>query len=125
MVAVASIISMSPEVILMDEPNSSLDSRNRLRLIRLINDLDLALIIASQDLEFLLETCSRVALMDEGRICGVGPIRDILSNQELLEEHGLEKPHYLVPHTAGSQRHAPRKPRQKTVRFVAIPPDGY
>ena len=56
------------------------------------------MIIASHDLEFLLETCQRVLLLDCGRIVADGPILEILADETLLKAHGLEKPHSLVPH---------------------------
>jgi cobalt/nickel transport system ATP-binding protein len=56
------------------------------------------LLIASHDLELVLEVCDRVILLDEGRIIADGNPRQIMGNQELMEAHGLEKPHSLIPH---------------------------
>lgn len=96
--AIATLLSMNPEVLLFDEPSANLDSRNRRHLIDLVKTMDETLFISSHDLEFLLETCSEVILLDEGKIVSQGPIRKILSDEKLMNEHGLEKPHSLIPH---------------------------
>jgi cobalt/nickel transport system ATP-binding protein len=105
LVAIASLLSLKPKVLLFDEPESSLDSRNRRRLIQLTHSLPGSLIVASHDLEFLLETCSRVIVVDEGKICAEGEIRDIFNDEKLLLRHGLEKPHSLIPHTGSGHVH--------------------
>jgi cobalt/nickel transport system ATP-binding protein len=99
MVAIATILSMMPDIILFDEPVSNLDSRNRRRVIRTITDMRQTVIVASHDLELLLETCTRVLLVDEGRLVQDGPVREILSDEKLLKAHGMEKPHSLIPHS--------------------------
>ncbi len=96
--AIASLLSMNPEVLLFDEPTANLDSRNKRKVIELIQCMDETLFISSHDLEFLLETCGRVIVIDEGRIVADGPIREIMSDEELMKRHGLEKPHSLIPH---------------------------
>lgn len=98
MAAIATLLSMNPEVLLFDEPTANLDSRNRRRVIELVNSMEETLFISSHDLEFLLETCSRVILLDEGKIVADGPIREVLSDEKLMGQHGLEKPHSLMPH---------------------------
>jgi cobalt/nickel transport system ATP-binding protein len=104
----ATVLAMSPQIILLDEPTSNLDSRNRRQVIRIVNDSPHTMLVASHDLEFLLETCERVLVLDRGRMVADGPIRDVLSNESLLQAHGLEKPHSLVPHRhLGASR--PRK----------------
>ena len=99
MVAIATLLSMMPDIILFDEPVSNLDSRNRRRVIRTITGIRQTVIIASHDLELLLETCSRVLLVDEGKLIQDGPVREILSDEKLLKAHGMEKPHSLIPHS--------------------------
>lgn len=98
MVAIASLLSMSPEVLLFDEPTANLDTRNKRKVIELINSMAETLFISSHNLEFLLETCSRVILIDEGKIIKEGAIKEIMSDRELMIKHGLEMPHSLVPH---------------------------
>jgi cobalt/nickel transport system ATP-binding protein len=98
MVAIAGLLAMCPRILLCDEPTASLDLRTRRRLIRFLQNSDETLVIASHDLEFLLEVCDRVVLIDEGRVIADGHGPDIMVNQDLMEAHGLEKPHSLIPH---------------------------
>ena len=93
--AIATILSMKPDIILMDEPSIALDPRNRRSLIHILNDFEHLKIIASHDLDMILETCSRVILMSGGCIVCDGDAKEILTNQELLEENGLELPFCL------------------------------
>lgn len=98
--ALASILSMQPELLLLDEPVSNLDSKNRRQVITALQQLkDKTMIIASHDLEFLLETCDRCILLDQQKIIADRPIKDLLRDEKLLHKHELEKPHSLVPHT--------------------------
>jgi cobalt/nickel transport system ATP-binding protein len=92
LVSIATILSMTPDIILMDEPSIALDPGNRRRLIRILNDFDHLKIIASHDLDLVLDTCNRVILMSEGQIIRDGNTKEILSDKELLEKHGLELP---------------------------------
>ncbi|MEL6384762.1 MAG: energy-coupling factor ABC transporter ATP-binding protein [Cyanobacteria bacterium J06626_18] len=98
MVAIAGLLAMCPRVLLYDEPTASLDLRTRRRLIRFLQHSDETLLIASHDLEFLLEVCDRVLLIDEGRVIADGIPHEVMGNQTLMEKHGLEKPHSLIPH---------------------------
>lgn len=90
--AIATILSVEPEVILLDEPSVALDPKNRRNLIHILNGLPATKIIASHDLDFIYDTCERVLLLSEGQIVADGNTREILTNQMLLEEHGLELP---------------------------------
>jgi cobalt/nickel transport system ATP-binding protein len=97
--ALAGVLAMRPEVLLMDEPSMHLDPRGRRELIQLINCLCNTKVIASHDLEFILATCHRAILLDQGRLIADGPVRHLLANRALMEEHGLEVPHSLThPH---------------------------
>ncbi|MCK5115420.1 MAG: ABC transporter ATP-binding protein [Candidatus Aegiribacteria sp.] len=98
MVSIAGVIIMNPTVVLLDEPESSLDSRARRQLIEFLRNSNETLLIASHDLEFLLETCERTVVLDNGRICADGASREIMGNEPLVNSHGFEKPHSLVPH---------------------------
>lgn len=104
-VAIAGILAMQPRLILFDEPSASLDIRNRRRLIQLLQEMKQTLVIASHDLEFLLELCDRVLLLDEGRVVADGPIQDILADEALMAAHGQEKPHSLTSHERLGHRH--------------------
>lgn len=95
MASIATILAMTPDIILMDEPSIALDPRNRRSLIHILNDFEHLKIIASHDLDMILETCSRVILMSGGCIVCDGDAKEILTNQELLEENGLELPFCL------------------------------
>lgn len=95
LVSIATILSMTPDVILMDEPSIALDPRNRRRLIQLLNSFSQTKIIASHDLDMILETCERTILLAGGRIICDGSTKEILTNQKLLEENGLELPFCL------------------------------
>lgn len=92
LVSIATILSMTPDIILMDEPSIALDPRNRRNLIHILNSFEHLKIIASHDLDMILETCNRTILMANGRIIRDGLTKDILTDQKLLEENGLELP---------------------------------
>ena len=90
--AIATILSMKPDIILMDEPSAALDPKNRRNLIRVLNEFSYLKIVASHDLDFVWDTCDRTILLSEGRIVCDGATKEILSDRELLEAHGLELP---------------------------------
>lgn len=90
--SIATILSMEPDVILLDEPSVALDPRNRRNLIRVLNELPGTKIIASHDLDFIYDTCKRVILISDGRITADGPAEELLKDKVLLEHNGLELP---------------------------------
>ena len=92
MAAIATILAMAPEAILMDEPTSALDPYNRRLVINIIRDLPQTRLIASHDLDMILDTCQRVILLAEGRIVADGPAKVILRDKALLEANRLELP---------------------------------
>lgn len=94
--SIATILSMTPDIILMDEPSAALDPKNRRNLIHILNELPQTKLIASHDLDFILDTCSRVLLLSHGEIIADGSALKILNNQELLEENSLELPLSLI-----------------------------
>lgn len=91
-IAIATCLAMKPEILILDEPSIGLDPRSRRHLIQFLKSCKITLLIASHDIEMVLEICSRVSIMDQGTIVDVGEPKKILSNQELLESHGLEMP---------------------------------
>ena len=97
LVSIATILAMEPDCILMDEPEAALDPRNRRRLIELLKTLKPAKLIASHDLDLILDTCDRVILMSHGRVVADGPAQEILRDEKLLVEHDLELPLRLQP----------------------------
>ena len=90
--AIATILAMEPAAILMDEPTSALDPYNRRIVINTIRELEQTKLIASHDLDMILDTCDRVILISGGRIAADGPAKEILSNRELLEANRMELP---------------------------------
>jgi cobalt/nickel transport system ATP-binding protein len=90
--SIATVLAMRPDVLLLDEPTLALDPRNRRMVIRALGDLPCAKLIATHDLDFVLDSCSRVIVMSGGRIVAEGAPVDILQNRELLESNGLELP---------------------------------
>ncbi len=93
--ALAGVLAMRPEILLLDEPTMFLDPRGRRELIRLLHTLPGTRIIASHDLEMILETSNRAVVLDRGRLIADGLARQLLADRELMEAHGLEVPHSL------------------------------
>lgn len=92
MAAIATILAMEPEAVLMDEPTSALDPYNRRVVINTIRGLKQTKIITSHDLDMIMDTCDRVILISRGRIVADGNAEEILSDKELLEANRMELP---------------------------------
>ena len=92
MAAIATVLAMEPEVLLMDEPTSNLDPYNRRIVINTIRALPQTKIITSHDLDMILDTCERVILLSGGTVAADGPAGEILQNKSLLEENRMELP---------------------------------
>jgi energy-coupling factor transporter ATP-binding protein EcfA2 len=88
----AGVLACDPSVLVLDEPSANLDPRGRRRVIRLIERLPCTKLIATHDLEMVLELCPRTVLMDAGRVVADGLSRDVLGDRRLVEDHGLEQP---------------------------------
>ena len=95
MAAIAAILAMEPEVILMDEPSTALDPVNRRTVIRTVNALPQTKLIASHDLDMILDTCQRVILLSHGKIAADGDAETILQDKALLEANRMELPFCL------------------------------
>ncbi len=91
-VAIASVLAMSPEVLLMDEPTSGLDPWSRRQLITLLNSFDHTRIIATHDLDFALDVCQRTLVIQNGSLIASGPTQEIMRDKVLLERCRLELP---------------------------------
>ncbi len=91
-VALAGVLAMEPQLLLLDEPTAFLDPRGRRELIRLLNRIPCAQLIATHDLQLVAAVASRVILLDGGRLIADGPPEAILTDAQLLEPHGLEPP---------------------------------
>jgi len=91
-VAIASVIAMQPDILVMDEPASHLDPKSRRALINLLKHFHHTKIIASHDLDLILDVCRRCIIVKEGRVVADGLTEEILSDRQLLEENNLELP---------------------------------
>jgi energy-coupling factor transporter ATP-binding protein EcfA2 len=101
-VCLAGVLACKPGVLVLDEPTSDLDPRGRREFKQLLRSLPGAKIIATHDLELVVDLCARVLVLDSGKLVAEGPTVTLLSNEPLMLEHGLEKPHSLLhrhPHT--------------------------
>jgi cobalt/nickel transport system ATP-binding protein len=100
-VALAGVLAMRPEVLLLDEPSMFLDPRGRRELIVLLRALGGTKVIATHDLELVLQTCQRVLVLDHGKIVADGAARPVLADAALMEAHGLEVPWSLRGASSG------------------------
>lgn len=91
-VAIATVLAMSPDILVMDEPTASLDPASRLRLIELMKTFQHTKIIATHDLDMAMDVCERAIVLHQGRITGDGPIRQLFQDENLLHGSSLEKP---------------------------------
>lgn len=91
-IAIATVLSMHPEVLVLDEPSAGLDPRARRGLIQLLHELPQTILASTHDLLLVRELFPRMVVMDHGEIVADGPTAEILADAELLEAHGLEKP---------------------------------
>lgn len=97
LVALAGILAMQPQLLILDEPTADLDMRYRRRLLRMLGKMEeKTMFIASHDLEFVLELCTRVLLLDQGAIRADGEPHKVMADRCLMEQHGLEVPHSLT-----------------------------
>jgi cobalt transport protein ATP-binding subunit len=92
-VAIATVLSMEPELLVFDEPSAGLDPRGRRMLINLLRDLPLTMLVSTHDMLLVKELFPRMVIMDEGRIVADGPTAALMNDAALLEAHGLERPY--------------------------------
>ena len=88
--AIATVLSMQPDILALDEPTSGLDPRTRRRLIELLQDLPQTMLAATHDMRLVAEVFTRTVILDEGRVVADGPTVELLADERLLEAHGLE-----------------------------------
>lgn len=91
-IAIATVLSMDPQILVLDEPSAGLDPRGRRTLINLLRELPITMLVSTHDMRLVQELFPRTIVMDEGQIVADGRTNDILENEELLTAHGLEKP---------------------------------
>jgi cobalt/nickel transport system ATP-binding protein len=91
-IAIATVLSMDPKILILDEPSAGLDPRARRTLINLLRELPITMLISTHDMRMVQELFPRTIVMDDGRIVADGMTQEILEDETLLNEHGLEKP---------------------------------
>lgn len=94
-VCLAGVLACDPTVLALDEPTSDLDPRGRREFKALLRGIPATKLIATHDLEMVVELCSRVVVLDRGAIVAAGPTVPILDDEDLMLAHGLERPHIL------------------------------
>lgn len=92
-VAIATVLSMEPEILVLDEPTAGLDPRGRRQLIELLRHMPQTMIVSTHDMWLAAELFPRLIVMDEGVVAADGPTADLLANAPFLEDHGLESPY--------------------------------
>lgn len=91
-IAIATVLSMHPEVLVLDEPTGGLDPRSRRSLIHLLQELPLTMLASTHDMLLVREIFPRMIVLDEGRVVADGPTQVLMNDAALLEAHGLERP---------------------------------
>lgn len=89
-IAIATVLAMHPQILVLDEPSAGLDPRARRALINLLRDLPITMLVSTHDLRMAAELFPRMVIMDEGKIVADGPTQTLLENELLLAGHGLE-----------------------------------
>jgi energy-coupling factor transporter ATP-binding protein EcfA2 len=96
-VALATVLSMAPELLVLDEPTAGLDPRGRRQLIGLLRALPLTMLVSTHDMALVAELFPRMVVMDEGRVAADGATAHWLAQPAFLEAHGLESPFAPIP----------------------------
>jgi cobalt/nickel transport system ATP-binding protein len=106
-VAVATVLAMEPEILVLDEPSSNLDPASRRELADIIRSLDVTVLMVTHDLPYALELCPRSVVLSNGAVVADGPTRDVLGDEPLMRAHRLELPFGFDPRAiAGPLREA-------------------
>jgi cobalt/nickel transport system ATP-binding protein len=92
-IAIATVLSMKPEVLVLDEPTSGLDPRARRSLINLLEELPLTMLTSTHDMLLVMDLFPRMVILDRGRVVADGPTNKLMEDAQLLEVHGLERPY--------------------------------
>jgi len=92
-IAIATVLAMNPEILVLDEPSAGLDPRVRRSLIALLRELPQTMLVASHDMRLVWDLCPRTVILDGGRLVADGPTTELLQDRALMERHGLEVPY--------------------------------
>ncbi|QBX54357.1 ABC transporter ATP-binding protein [Nocardioides seonyuensis] len=101
-VAVATVLAMEPEILVLDEPSSNLDPASRRELADILRGLDVTLLMVTHDLPYALELCPRAVVLSEGSVVADAPTYDVLTDEALMRAHRLELPWGFDPRRIGS-----------------------
>ncbi len=110
-VALATVLAMRPDVLVLDEPTSNLDPASRRDLAEILVALDVAVLMITHDLPYALQLCPRSVVMDAGRVVADGPTRDVLADRDLMAAHRLELPYGFDPLSVPGAPALPRRTR--------------
>ena len=102
-VAVATVLAMHPEILVLDEPSSNLDPAARRELAEILRGLPVTLLMVTHDLPYALELCDRAVILDGGRIVADGGTAELLADADLLARHRLELPYGFDPAVAAAR----------------------
>jgi cobalt/nickel transport system ATP-binding protein len=102
-VAVATVLAMRPEILVLDEPSSNLDPASRRELSQILRTLPVTLLMVTHDLPYAMELCPRAVILDAGEVVADGPTAELLADADLLTAHRLELPYGFDPTLAAAQ----------------------
>ncbi|MVO85975.1 ATP-binding cassette domain-containing protein [Streptomyces sp. p1417] len=102
-VAVATVLAMEPEILVLDEPSSNLDPASRRELADILRSLDVTVLMVTHDLPYALELCPRALILSDGVIAADGPTGELLADKDLMSGHRLELPFGFDPKTAARE----------------------
>ncbi|GAA1772523.1 ABC transporter ATP-binding protein [Luedemannella helvata] len=102
-VAVATVLAMRPEILVLDEPSSNLDPASRRELSQILRAQPVTLLMVTHDLPYALELCPRSVILDAGRVVADGPTVELLADEALMRQHRLELPYGFDPALAAAQ----------------------
>jgi cobalt/nickel transport system ATP-binding protein len=100
-VAVATVLAMEPEILVLDEPSSNLDPASRRELADILRSLDVTVLMVTHDLPYALELCPRSVVLAEGAVVADGATYDVLTDDVLMKKHRLELPFGFDPRAIG------------------------
>ncbi|UCD43039.1 MAG: energy-coupling factor ABC transporter ATP-binding protein, partial [Chloroflexota bacterium] len=92
-IAIATVLSMKPEVLVLDEPTAGLDPRARRSLINLLDELPLTMLVSTHDMPLVKDLLPRMVILDQGKVVADGATSELMDDVQLLETHGLERPY--------------------------------